>query len=72
MKYILTCSLITLDMFSTPFENSEVVRVDVILQDLTRLCIYLYKYQYLFPQKIYFHCGYISNEFVFIYVDVGL
>ena len=59
-------------MFSTPFENSEVVIVDMFLQDLTRLCIYLYQYQYLFPQKILFYCGYIYNEFIFINIDVGL
>ena len=58
-------------MLSTPFENSEVVIVNTFLQDLTRLCIYLYRYQYLFPQKLNF-CCYINNEFVFINIDVGL
>ena len=72
MKNILTRSLITLDMFSTPFENNEVVLVYMFFQDLTRLCIYLYQYQYLIPQKMSFYSGYINNEVVFIIIDVGL
>ena len=30
----------------TPYENSEVVVLDMFLPDLTPFCIYLYQYQY--------------------------
>ena len=61
-------SLMTLSMFFTPFKNSEVIRVDMFLQDLTLLCIFQYRYQYLFSQKTSLYCGFIK----FIKIAVGL
>ena len=47
----------------TPFESSEVVKVNIFLQDLTLMCIDQNQCQYLFPQKTSFYCGFVNHDF---------
>ena len=52
----------TLNMFFTTYECSEVATVNMFLQDLTLMCIYQNS-QYLLPQKKSYYCGFINHEF---------